>query len=579
MPTPSQLPSKTEQRIIRQCMEAILFEQLLPYHESDIQEGWKLFYVKGANRVYQCLGKRSAFDRVRLQGMPLISKKEGVQAIPTLMEIVEDAPLTSEQRHALLHELQQTALLSEWNDMYITKAQSRRGLSYEQLESELSEGHPYHPCFKARTGFTLSDHQAYGNEKGEAFALIWLGVKKEDVATYYPEEEHSFLQRELGYGTWSKIVKALCKAGGQLTDYRLMPVHPWQWKRLKKELVQEAQENKEILYLGPLGQFYRGSQSLRTLINRDSPEKAHIKLPLHVMNTSSIRTIQPESVAAAPQLSTWLETIVEQDAFLASNYDVRILKEYAGAAYEPKNQPKINCELNILYRESVAGRLCEGEQAIPFNALSLQEEDGNLFIAPSIDQYGLEVWLEQLIEISVIPIIHLCAEHGIALEAHAQNMILVLENGWPKAVMLRDFHESMEYYEPWIRNKEAIPPFGDLHAAFENGHEDEYYWMSSEEALRELVMDTLFVYHLTELSWQVEQNQRFTEAQFWSIVNRCLSRYFEKNHVAKSRFDSLGFDADIIKTESLFKKKWANEKESSHQIKNVLKREANHVYR
>ncbi|GAF13700.1 LOW QUALITY PROTEIN: anthrachelin biosynthesis protein AsbB [Bacillus sp. JCM 19045] len=578
MAIPSQLPSKNEQRIIRQLVESILFERLLPYQESDLQEDWKLFSITGAKRTYQCLGKRAAFDRVRLQGMPLISRSDSFQAIPTLAEIVEDAPLSKENQLALLHELEQTAHFSDWNDAHICKLPSRRDLSYDQLESALCEGHPYHPCFKARTGFTTADHRAYGNEADEGFKLTWIGLKKEAVAIYFPEEEHSFWQRELGYGQWSTIVKALCQAGGQLTEYRLFPVHPWQWDWLQKKALKEALANKDILYIGQFGSSYSATQSLRTLINRDAPEKAHLKLPLHVMNTSSIRTIERE-VAAAPKLSAWLRAIVAQDRTLTTKYDVRVLSEYAGAAFEPADPHRAR-ELNFLFRESVASHLQLSETAIPFNALALQEKDGELFIARSIETYGIEAWLEQLIEVSVIPIIHLCAVHGIALEAHGQNMILIVERGWPKGIMLRDFHESVEYYEPWIEDRAAIPPFAKLHSAFKKGKDDQYYWMSSPESLRELVMDTLFVYHLADLSWQLEQSQQLAEHHFWEIVNRCLTRYFDSGIVSEKRLKALGFDASVIATESLFKKKWTGVRESSHLIKNSIHKEVNqHVYR
>ncbi len=93
----------------------------------------------------------------------------------------------------------------------------------------------------------------------------------------------------------------------------------------------------------------------------------------------------------------------------------------------------------------------------------------------------------------------------------------------------------MEYYEPWIEDRVAIPPFAQLHSAFKNGKDDQYYWMSSPEALRELVMDTLFVYHLADLSWQLEQSQQLTEHQFWEVVNRCLTRYFDSGMVSEKK--------------------------------------------
>lgn len=152
--------------------------------------------------------------------------------------------------------------------------------------------------------------------------------------------------------------------------------------------------------------------------------------------------------------------------------------------------------------------------------------------------------------------------------------------GLAERIMLRDFHESVEYYEPWIEDRAAIPPFAKLHSAFKKGKDDQYYWMSSPESLRELVMDTLFVYHLADLSWQLEQSQQLAEHHFWEIVNRCLTRYFDSGIVSEKRLKALGFDASVIATESLFKKKWTGVRESSHLIKNSIHKEVNqHVYR
>ncbi|MFS0786410.1 IucA/IucC family protein [Shouchella sp. 1P09AA] len=572
----SKLPNQVEQRIIRQCMEAILFEKLLPYEEYDLDEGWKQFIVQGPISTYQCLGKRSAFDRVRLQGMPL-KKDKGSQAIPTIDDLIGEAPLTHQQKQVLLHELKQTALLSEWNEQHLVPLRSRRELSYEQLEAALIEGHPYHPCFKARTGFTLVDHQAYGNETNETFQLVWVGVKKEDVVTYYPEEEHSFLQKEFGHQTWKKVVEALCQAGGQLYEYRLMPVHPWQWSYLKDEVLEDELKTKDILYLGTYGDEYGASQSLRTLLNYSDLQKAHIKLPLHVMNTSSVRSIQSESIAAAAPISLWLQAIVDQDSFFYKHGDVRILKEYAGASYESGKNPRIKDQLNVLFRDSVTRQLKDGEEAIPFNALSMIENDGLLFIDACLKTHGKKAWLTQFINVSVLPIIHLCVEYGIALEAHGQNVILIQENGWPKGIMLRDFHESLEYYEPYLRNKEAIPDFSSLHKQFQIGKVNDYYWMSSVEALRELVVDTLFVYHLSELSWQLDVVYGFKEESFWTIISKCLGNYRENNALSKDRFDSFHFFSQVQATESLFRKKWQHHGAVQHLIQTGIRMEEAHL--
>ncbi len=580
MQKPSNLPNKAEQRVIRQCFEAILFEQLLPYDERPAQNGWKIFTIRGKKHMYQCLGKRSAFDRVRIQGMPLLSARSGRQAFPRIKDIVEDAALSVEKSQALYAELSQTVFLSNWNEEYIRGTPSRRMLTYEQLEEAIGEGHPYHPCFKARTGFSLEDHQAFGNEAGAVFSLVWLGVKKEDVHTYYPEEEQSFLQKEFGYDTWKKVVEALCQAGGQLYDYRILPVHPWQWETLQNNELKEAVETKDVLYLGAFGDCYGASQSIRTVMNKDNPFQAQLKLPLQMINTSSLRTVQSESVAAAPHLSRWLQEVVEQDPFLHKQHDVRLLKEYAGASYEPSGYPWIMGNVNVIFRESVQSQLQSGERAVPLNALSLKEKDGSLFIAPFLKDFGIEAWLKQLIEVVVTPVVHLCLIHGIAVEAHGQNMILILsDTNWPIGVLLRDFHESLEYYEPYVKEKKSIPQFHEIHSSFKEGAVDDYYWMSSPEALRELIVDTLFVYNLTELSWQLECELDFKEDRFWNFVTVSLMRYLQRENEMNERLHAFHLHKEKMTTESLFKKKWTGEKECRHLIRNPIQLEGMYAYR
>lgn len=572
----STLPTKCNQRVMRQLVEAILFEEIIPIVETEMNDGWKLFRFQGNEATYQCMGKRSAFSRVRFPSSLLVCRDEGKQEIASITELIYDLPVSYERKEKILHELKQTILLSERNEALLEIPLSRRDLSYERLEAALVEGHPYHPCFKARTGFSIEDHERYGPEGEQEFQLIWLGIRKEDVAVSYPVEEHSFLQQELGHAVWKQVVQALCRQGGQLYDYRLVPIHPWQWYALKEDQFTEAILNKEILYLGHFGDAYKATQSLRTVMNQKDIRKAHVKLPLNVVNTSSLRSIAPHLIAAAPSISAWLKRIIDCDPFLKDEANVQILSEYAGAAYEPSGKPwnkAVFGQIGCIYRESIATKVIGMEQAVPFNALPLMEKDGELFVSPYLKSYGVEPWLKQLIEVSVIPVIHLLAKHGIALEAHAQNMVLVHEKGWPKRIILRDFHESLEYCKGFVQKPSWIPAFENLHETFKDGAVNEHYWMSSIEALRELLMDTLFVYQLSDLSWQIEVVYGYTETQFWQLVDRAIRKYIKKEIVPKERVQALGLDTPTITTESLFKRKLTAESVCSHNVRNELGKE------
>ncbi len=43
------------------------------------------------------------------------------------------------------------------------------------------------------------------------------------------------------------------------------------------------------------------------------------------------------------------------------------------------------------------------------------------------------------------PVWRLMTHHGIALEAHGQNLLITHDGGWPTGLVARDFSESREY--------------------------------------------------------------------------------------------------------------------------------------
>src|SRR5690554_8221466 len=95
--------------------------------------------------------------------------------------------------------------------------------------------------------------------------------------------------------------------------------------------------------------------------------------------------------------------------------------------------------------------------------------------------------------------------HGVGLEAHAQNSLLVVHDGWPRALMLRDFHDSVEFARDYLPRTTPEPDFGPRQSFYDQAPDNQYYRMSNPEALRELVMDTLFIFNLSELALVLEE--------------------------------------------------------------------------
>ncbi|MEI8607791.1 IucA/IucC family protein [Enterovibrio sp. Hal110] len=569
MPLPNceQLPP--EIRVIKQLLESLLFEKLVePSHSSLTDE----FLWMMGNREYRVKGSIGAFGRYRLMMNSLKINGRSIDVSSEWLTIIDDLPTTASIKKALAEEFLQTAQLSRWNVKHLPKRLSRRSSSYSELENQLDEGHPYHPSFKARTGFSEADHRAFGPESGNVFNLYWLAIRHSYFKQTLPLEQTHFWLNELGHGQWSRLSGALNAHDATWDDYALLPIHPWQWQQLKDGWLAKYLATKDIIFLGIGSDKYVATQSVRTLLNKESPLHPNIKLPMNMVNTSSHRNLAAHSVCLAPMVSQWLENTLHRDGALGG---ISILNEYAGARFSDDSLDVTSStelgQLAVIFRESVELHLKEGEAAIPFNAIMMVEHDGLPFVTGWVERYGIDAWLEQLIEVTVTPIWHLLVKHGIGIEPHGQNMVLVHRDGWPERIIVRDFHESVEYNAAFIRDADAVPNFAEIEPSLSDAPLDDYYAMSSIELLRELVMDTLFIYNLADVSHLISTFYPLPEHEFWRRVSHKLDEYEKEHPELAERLSLLGYRAPEILTESLMTRKLkASSAECHHYIPNPL---------
>jgi siderophore synthetase component len=328
--------------------------------------------------------------------------------------------------------------------------------------------------------------------------------------------------------------------------YGLLPVHPWQWTLLERLQAQPALVDRRLVALGEGTHRYVPTQSVRTLCNVDDQRAHYVKLPLSIRITSALRVLAPECVLAAPPLSAWLQRLVAEDEYFRLRHELIVLGECAAACY--RDDPT----LGVVFRERLQPKLTTGQAAAPLNALTTLEPDERPFIEPWLQRYGVEAWVSRLIEVCVLPVWRLLAHHGVAVEAHAQNAIVVHEQGWPTALALRDFHESLEYVPDFLAEPAAAPNWSAVDPRFASGGLDHHYQMSSVEALRELFMDTLFVFNLAELSHLLETHYRFSEQAFWAKVTDCLRGYEQSSWATPNRSARLRCWEPFVRAESLF---------------------------
>lgn len=556
--------SAVELRVLKQLLEALLFEGQLDCQREHCQHReQQRFTLKLASQHYVVYGHIAGFDRVRIDSASISASGLSPEL---LLAACDSTPPAIDK---LQEELTQTILLSEWNQSHLQTPLQRRDLSASKLEQLIHEGHLYHPCFKARTSFSIADHRLFGPEAGNTFQLHWLAVKRDKVRQQLPCGESAFWIKEIGRGAWDLLNERLRLKDADWHDYALLPIHPWQWLSLKKQLLKPWMDDGTVLYLAAAGDSYQATQSVRSLMNQRYPHKAHVKLPMNMVNTSALRILEPHSVCSAPLISDWLQQLVSEDRFLSDIRPLLILKEYAGMLVEP-DEDQLQGQLAVIWRESIDKHLAHGESAVPFNALLLTEADGKPFIHHWIERYSLQAWLKQLFDTSVLPVWHLLIQHGMAIEAHAQNLLLLHRDGWPGRLAARDFHESVEYVRDFLRQPALEPDFLSRDYRYQSARPNEFYWMQEVEALRELFVDTLYIYNLAELAHLLEQHYGFSEQRFWRLLQTSLQQYADDVGIDPVRLERLGMQQKQFRTESLITRKlrYPQQAECHHVVSN-----------
>ena len=326
--------------------------------------------------------------------------KQEVQSVSQFLEeIFRVVNVEQTKLDSFIHELEQTI----FKDTIAQYERCNKGeytrKSYDEFESHLIDGHPYHPSYKARIGFQYRDNFQYGYEFMRPIKLIWIAAHKKYATVGYGNEViyDKTLKGEVGERKLEAYKERIYSAGCNPKQYVFIPVHPWQWENFIIPNYADHIQDKSIIYLGESEDDYCAQQSMRTLRNVTNPKRPYVKLSLNILNTSTLRTLKPYSVASAPAISNWLSDVISQDTYLRDESRVILLKEFSSVTYDT-NRKATYGSLGCIWRESVHHYLDEQEDAVPFNGLYAKEKDGIPVIDAWLNKYGIENWLRLLIQ-------------------------------------------------------------------------------------------------------------------------------------------------------------------------------------
>ncbi|WP_164491650.1 IucA/IucC family protein [Staphylospora marina] len=418
-------------------------------------------------RIHGTFAHFSPFGHHRYEDAFAVSG-EGEESVPAeswkqvavlLLDEIRDES-EEKQRDALLHQMENSI---DKTAVYLGRADEKKDEDWMMLpdgersrraEQRLLFGHPFHPTPKSSEGFGPEDLEQYAPEMEASFPLVWVAVHPEWIREERVDGENP--ADEAMFPADVREEAALLLAKG----YRLFPIHPWQAGYLERDAVfQKALEHGAIVRLKQGGPLVSPTSSVRTVFSPELPWS--LKLPLHVRITHFVRENTPEQIRRSLDASRvirkfrrqWpcpsLTVLTETGALQICPPDARDREVFPAAS------------ANVLFRENpdrnrhaplVVAALLEcapGRSEPPlFSAIreALNLPDGPVFAE------GLAKWLEAYVEVAVIPAIELFAETGISLEAHVQNSLIHLENGWPTHFYVRDMEGvSINREHPEIR--------------------------------------------------------------------------------------------------------------------------------
>ncbi|WP_227355081.1 IucA/IucC family protein [Haladaptatus salinisoli] len=407
-------------------------------------------------------------------------------------------------------------------------------LDYAELEGEMT-GHPWITYNKGRLGFGYDDYLEYAPERKRPTTLSWVAVSR-DRATFSAVsglDHESLVEGELGRHR-ERFRAKLESRGLDPDDYYLLPVHEWQWDDSIVQLFADEIASENVVPLGEGPDEYLPQQSIRTFVNVDEEERHHVKVPMRILNTLVYRGLPGERTEVAPLVTEYVKGVRDGDEFLREECDLVLPGEIAGLNYDHPDFSELDGSayqydelLGCVWRESIYTFLDDDERAVTLSAL-MHVEDGTPFLESLVERSGLttEEWLDELFETVLPPLLHYLYRYGTVFSPHGQNAILVLKDGRPHRLAVKDFVDDVNVSDRPLPELESLPEElrGVLRA-------------EPPEGLCQFIFSGLFVCVFRYVADALETHSDYPEEQFWAQVRGAVLDYQSRFPELEDRFE------------------------------------------
>ncbi|MFE9031334.1 IucA/IucC family protein [Streptomyces iakyrus] len=345
-------------------------------------------------------------------------------------------------------------------------------------EQALLFGHPLHPTPKSREGLTDAQALLYSPESRGSFPLHWMAVAPSVLAT-----GSSWTERGRTVAA-SRLTARLAGPASALPDgYALLPLHPWQAHEIRHRPETAALLDAGLLRdLGAGGPHWHPTSSVRTVYRSHAP--AMLKLSLGLRITNSRRENLRKELHRGVEVHRLLRSGLAQQ-WRAAHPEFDIVRDPAWLAVDtPDGAPVPGLDVVIRHNpfspsddvSCVAG-LLSPRPSSPTWPDDRPDATLRSRLAELVTRLARRTgrprgavaaeWFLRYLAHVVRPVLWLDGEAGVALEAHQQNTLLLLDaDGWPTGGRYRD---NQGYYFRESRRGELdtrLPGIGERSDTF-----------------------------------------------------------------------------------------------------------------
>ncbi|APD90002.1 short-chain oxidoreductase [Alteromonas mediterranea] len=313
-------------------------------------------------------------------------------------------------------------------------------------EQAILFGHWLHPTPKSRQGMHRWQHELFTPELKGNFKLHYFAAKQSITFSNSAETASAFeILENIALCDGAPSTKTLIEELHS-KNLKLLAVHPLQADWLCAQAhIQTLLEEGELRHLGELGPLFTPTSSVRTLYNAELDYMVKVSIPVKV--TNSLRKNMHHELEAGVTLCRLLKRCGFSKLYPEFKFidDPAYVSLNAGKAKESgfelilRKNPfnKANQIDGLGGTQSIAALVqdplfpgAHSRLANIIHSLAQKERIDSSVVATK--------WLDRYLNCAIEPAIRLFDQCGIALEAHQQNSLLEIADGYPTAYYYRD---------------------------------------------------------------------------------------------------------------------------------------------